>query len=415
MNSWRIGTAVSGAGLSVLLCMMPVSAAYADTPRSWESRALGLSSAQRVTQGEGIKVAVLDTGVVKDHPALAGKVTTGADFVKDESRPGDPGWGDHGTAMASDVLKVAPRAHILSVRAIDEKGHSPALGRHTTPITEGIDYALKHDADVISMSMGGDSFGNSFDERETKALARASHARVPVVASAGNDAEVLNDSIYPAAYPGVIAVAAVQEGGKRAEFSTVRTYNAVAAPGVDIVSAKNTGGYELVDGTSPAAALTSGVVALMLAENKKLSPAQVRSILAKTATHPPGGPNPLVGHGTINAAAAVRSAARPPADGTAAASFEGKKHLAKPNGVSPTQQPPLDTVGLTVGLIAAVVGLGMVIVAIRIFRVGGRRGAVAAATGPAGAVGYVYPPGQAPGYGIPQQQPTARPQQPPYS
>ncbi|MBO8188663.1 S8 family peptidase [Streptomyces spirodelae] len=381
MNRRRLGTLIAAAGLSSLLCATTVTPARADTPTSWEARALGLSAAQRTTKGEGIKVAVLDSGVEKNHPALAGKVTTGPDFLKDGLEPGDPRWGGHGTAMASDVLKVAPKAHILSVRVIDDKKEHDADDWKTgpSPVAQGINYAVDHGADVISMSLGGDSFGSSFNEDETKALAHAAYKGVTVVASAGNDGDVLNDSSYPAGYPGVIAVAAVEQGGSRAEFSTVRTYNTVAAPGVGIVSAKNTGGYEAVNGTSPAAALTSGVVALMLAKNHKLKPSQIRAILTETAEHPPGGYSPLVGHGVINAAAAVRAASKPPAHDASPTEYKGEEFLASPTDVKPTQHPPMDTALLTIGLSAAGVGLLMVVGAIIVNRTGRRPTATGAA------------------------------------
>ncbi|WP_079123086.1 S8 family peptidase [Streptomyces abyssalis] len=415
MNSGRIRAAILTAGVGALLCIVPVTPAHADTPTSWESQALRLSSAQVTTQGEGVTVAVLDTGVMKNHPALAGKVTTGPNFVKDDLRPGNPRWGDHGTAMASDVLKVAPKAEILSIRVIDEKGNDFEGGNDVSGLVRGIKYALDRGADVISLSLGGGSFASGFDEEETKVLARAAGAGVPVVAGAGNDGDEFNGLSYPAAYPGVIAVAAVDKRGNRAKFSTVRTYNSVAAPGVGIVSAKNTGGYESINGTSPATALTSGVVALMLAENDKLGPAQVRSILTSNATPPRGGYNPMLGHGTINAAASVRAASNPRTDKAAPADYKGRKHFANPNGVTPTQHPPMDTAALIVGIVAACVGVLMVIGAIRVIRGRGRRGAAATAMGPSGPGGYPYPPVQVPGYGqLPyQQQPAAPPQQPP--
>ncbi|WP_432106871.1 S8 family peptidase [Streptomyces sp. AA1529] len=396
MTRRRIGTAVAAAGLSALLCAATAAPARADTPASWEAGALGLSSAQRASQGDEVKVAVLDSGVEEDHPALAGKVTTGPDFLKDGLHSGDPRWGGHGTAMASDVLKVAPEADILSVRVIDDKKEHDVGDWKTgpSPVAQGITYAVDHGADVISMSLGGDTFGSSFDEEETKALAHAAYKGVTVVASAGNDGDVFNESSYPAGYPGVIAVAAVAQGGSRAGFSTVRTYNSVAAPGVGIVSAKNTGGYAPVNGTSPAAALTSGVVALMLGKDHELKPSQVRAILTDTAHHPPGGYDPRVGHGTIDAAAAVRAAGDPPADGAAATAYKDKKFLTPPNGVKPTQHPPMETAPLAIGSSVAGVGLLMVIGAVVISRTGRRRAAAAnpggtgAPAGPAGPGGF---------------------------
>ncbi|MFF7653239.1 S8 family serine peptidase [Streptomyces sp. NPDC007983] len=374
----RLGTAMTAVVLGSVLgvAAAPPAAAAGPTPTSWEAKALGLASAQRTAQGEGVKVAVLDSGVMTNHVALHGKVTTGPDFLKDGLRPGDPRWGGHGTAMASDVLKVAPKASILSVRVIDDKeDHGGEIRQGISPVAQGIDYAVDHGADVISMSLGGEMFGDSYDEDEVDALARAAQKGVPVIASAGNEGDMFNDASYPAGYPGVIAVAATQQNGSRAEFSTVRTYNSVAAPGVAIMSAKNTGGYEPVNGTSPAAALTSGVVALMLSHNDKLTPAQVRTLLTKTAHHPAGGRDALVGYGPIDAAAAVQAAAKPPADGTVPVKYTGKEHLATPDGTPKTQHPPLETDLVTIGLGAAGVGLLMVIGAVLITRAGRRAAA----------------------------------------
>ncbi|WP_055552101.1 S8 family serine peptidase [Streptomyces sp. NBRC 110028] len=374
----RLGTAMTAVVLGSVLgvAAAPPASAAGTTPTSWEAKALGLSSAQRTAQGEGVKVAVLDSGVMTNHVALNGKVTTGPDFLKDGLRPGDPRWGGHGTAMASDVLKVAPKASILSVRVIDDKeDHGGEIRQGISPVAQGIDYAVDHGADVISMSLGGEMFGDSYDEDEVDALARAAQKGIPVIASAGNEGDMFNDASYPAGYPGVIAVAATQQNGSRAEFSTVRTYNSVAAPGVAIMSAKNTGGYEPVNGTSPAAALTSGVVALMLSHNDKLTPDQVRTLLTKTAHHPSGGRNALVGYGPIDAAAAVQAAAKPPADGTVPVKYTGKEHLATPDGTPKTQHPPLETDLVTIGLGAAGVGLLMVIGAVLITRAGRRAAA----------------------------------------
>ncbi|GHH88615.1 type VII secretion-associated serine protease [Streptomyces capitiformicae] len=342
-------------------------------PQSWEYSALNLAQAHRAAQGEGVTVAVLDSGVEAGHPALAGKVTTGPDYVEDGLQPGDPKWGDHGTAMASDVLKVAPKAEILSIRITSDKDED-GFYRGTSRIARGIDYAIEHGADVISMSIGGELLGDSYDEDEADALGRAAQAGVPVLASAGNSGDEFNDAQYPAGYPGVIAVAALQQSGTRAEFSTVRTYNSVAAPGVAIMSAKNTGGYEAINGTSPATALSAGVVALMKSANGDLTSAQVRSILTRTARHASSGPSPLDGYGMIDAAAAVESSAKPPADRTEPIAHKGKEHLATPDGTPKTQHPPLDTELVAIGGAAAAVGLVMVIGALLSARAARRRG-----------------------------------------
>jgi subtilisin family serine protease len=353
--------------LTGLLCTLATAPAQAATPVGWEGTALGLSAAQQQSQGEGVTVAVLDSGVYADHPALKGKVTTGPDYFKDGLKAGDSEWGQHGTAMASDVLKVAPKAKILSVRVLDDKHEEErtqeeledGFRKGNNPIADGINYAVQHGADVIAMSLGNEDMFGSYSEDEAAALAHAARNGVTVLASAGNAGDVLNAVSYPAGYAGVIAVAATQQNGERAEFSTVHTYNDVAAPGVDIVSATNTGGYRPVDGTSPACALAAGVVALMYAKNPKLTPAQVNDVLIATTHRPAGGGSAVLGYGRINAAAAVKAAASPPEDETAPVAYKGKEHLATPDGTPKTTHPEMEQGVWLTGLVAAGVGLAL--------------------------------------------------------
>ena len=362
----RTRTAVVGAALTGLISVLPIAPAHAaTTPMGWESGALGLPSAQQLSQGEGVTVAVLDTGVVADHPALKGRVTTGPDYRKDGLDSQSPEWGVHGTAMASDVLKVAPKAKILSVRVLADQDKAKAEDGEVqrtpdgSPIANGVFYAVDHGADVISMSLGTGAVGNYPEADDVAAIGYALSHGVPVLASAGNSGDELNEIGFPAGYAGAIAVAATNQSGVRASFSTVHTYNEVAAPGVEINSAKNTGGFGPVDGTSPACALASGVVALMLSHNPKLTPAQTRAILTSTARHPQGGWNAFVGYGQINAAAAVKAAASPAADKTVPVKYKGKEHFGTPVGTSTTKHPPMEQSLWLTGLGAAAVGLLM--------------------------------------------------------
>ncbi|MEU1847870.1 S8 family serine peptidase [Streptomyces sp. NPDC019990] len=390
----------TAAVLTGLLCTLTTGPAQAATPVGWEGAALNLSAAQRQSQGEGVTVAVLDSGVYADHPALKGKVTTGPDYFKDGLEAGDAKWGQHGTAMASDVLKVAPKAKILSVRVIDDKHDEErtqeeleeSFKRGNNPIADGINYAVDNGADVISMSLGGEDAFGRYSEDEAAALAYAARNGVTVLASAGNSAEVFNDVSYPAAYAGVISVAATQQNGERADFSTVHTYNDVAAPGVGIVSATNTGGYRPANGTSPACALAAGVVALMYAKNPKLSSAQVNGILTATTHRPTGGASAILGYGLINANAAVKAAASPPKVRTEAVAYEGKEHLATPDGTSKTTHPDMEQGVWLTGLGAAGAGLVFMIGGVLLASSGRRKRSVSA-----GAPGMGHPQGHFPG------------------
>ncbi|MEV7005757.1 S8 family serine peptidase [Streptosporangium sp. NPDC051022] len=365
--------------------------ALAEAPHGWEMQVMKVSAAQALAQGKGVTVAVLDTGVMKNHPAFKGRVTPGPDFIGGGARPGQSYWGEHGTAMASSVLAVAPQAHVLSVRVIwdrldparkraeeaangGDKASREENEKRGNALAKGIRYAVNKGAKVISMSLGTDEWSWAGYEKDTAAAVDyATGKGVVLVASSGNggstdilDTDANNRVSYPAAFPEVIAVAAAGPDGRRAEFSQVHTYTTIAAPGVDIYAARNTGGYEAGSGTSPAAALTSGTVALMLSRNPKLTIRQIRDILTRTAMKPPAGYTVFLGHGIVDAEAAVRAAASPPV--TKAASYQGKKYLGGgPNG-SPVTHPPIDSVYLIVGGSGLGVGLLCMVGAFFLFR-----------------------------------------------
>ncbi|WP_223206223.1 S8 family peptidase [Streptomyces xanthii] len=343
------GAALSGAA---------PAAAATTVPAGWENAALGLPAAQRLSQGEGVTVAVIDSGVDPDHPSVKGHVTTGPDFMKDGKSPSDDDWGLHGTAMASAILKVAPRAKILSIRSIDdsaEEDTGEVTFRHDgDPIAKGIDYAVEHGADVISLSLG-----NKFADYQrpvANALGYAASSGITTVAAAGNAGDESNDGNFPAGYASAIAVAATRPGGGRAALSNVKTYNAVAAPGVGVTLAERSGGYAKRDGTSVSTALTAGVLALMYAEYPDLTPAQARSALTRTASHP-GRHSALDGYGPVNAAAAVRAADTRQEVEAEPVEYRGEKHFETPSGVSKTAHAPMEQPLWLGGLGAAVLGL----------------------------------------------------------
>ncbi|MEV0612537.1 S8 family serine peptidase [Nonomuraea sp. NPDC050404] len=349
--------------------------ATADAPRGWEQQAMKVPAAQRLGQGKGITVAVLDTGVVRNHPEFKGRVTNGPDFIGGGAKPGQSYWGEHGTAMASSVLRVAPQAKVLSVRVIWDK-QDPARKRAearaesgdltatkesikaSTALAKGIRHAADKGAQVISMSLGSDEwgFGSGYEEDTAAAVDYALGKGAVLLASAGNggstnplEVDANNVVSYPAAFPGVIAVAAMGPGGARAEFSQVHTYNTIAAPGVDIHAADNGGGYRTGDGTSPACALAAGTVALMLSRNPDLTPRQVRDILVRTARKPPAGYDVLLGFGAIDAAAAVRAAGAAKDAETKAAPYKGPKYFGDGPAAPPTTHPPIDMTYVIIG------------------------------------------------------------------
>jgi type VII secretion-associated serine protease mycosin len=297
--------------------------------RSAEQSQLGAISAPAawaVTRGSGVTVAVLDTGVDASVPDLAGSVITGPDETVGVDPRGYHPPHLHGTYIASliaghgsgagrqsGVIGIAPAAKILSVRVIldetepgfnefaDESANDDAIGN-------GIRYAVQHGAGVINMSLGS----TAPTQNLRASLAYAATRGVVVVAAAGNDGAAQSGYTpfsYPAAFPGVIAVAAVSLHGDRAAFSDDNSSVVLSAPGVNVVGAGPGGSYLEADGTSPASAFVAGVAALIRARYPALTPFQVERAMVSTATRRPhGGYSPGTGFGEVDALAALTAA-----------------------------------------------------------------------------------------------------------
>ncbi|MEV7793852.1 type VII secretion-associated serine protease mycosin [Streptomyces sp. NPDC087512] len=331
--------------LAAALLLAPAPAAHADGIRAkqWGLEALRTQEVWATTKGAGVTVAVLDTGVEADHPDLVGNVLTGKDLVGFGAKEGDRSWARHGTAMAGiiaghghgpggteGVMGVAPEARILPVRVILEDGDpSRAEARKTrgNALAEGIRWAVDHGADVINLSLGDDSASAHPESAEDEAIQYALRKGVVVVASAGNGGEKGDHVSYPAAYPGVIAAAAVDRFGTRASFSTRRWYATVSAPGVDVIIADPDHRYYEGWGTSAASAFVSGAAALVKSAHPDLTPAQVKKLLEDTARNAPAdGRDDSRGYGFVDPAAAIEAAGRLEPRGLNAAAY-GEKYF----------------------------------------------------------------------------------------
>ncbi|MEU3298426.1 type VII secretion-associated serine protease mycosin [Streptomyces sp. NPDC006678] len=326
-TSRRLAGAVA---MALAFSLVSVAPAQADgiRARQWALEAMHTDEAWRTTKGEGITVAVLDTGVDADHPDLTGNVLATKDLVGFGAKAGDRAWARHGTAMAGiiaghghgtgqedGVLGIAPEAKILPVRVILE-GIDPARAKarstRGTALAQGIRWAADHGADVINLSLGDDSESAHPDAGEDAAVQYALAKGAVVVASAGNGGEKGDHISYPAAYPGVIAVAAVDRYGTHASFSTRRWYATVSAPGVDVVIADPDRKYYEGWGTSAAAAFVSGAVALVRSAHPRLTPAQIKRLLADTTRGgPKSGRDDAKGYGIVDPAAAIAQGGRP--------------------------------------------------------------------------------------------------------
>jgi subtilisin family serine protease len=257
--------------------------------------------------GQGIVVAVLDTGVDRNHADLAGNIWTNAGEIANDGLDNDGngyvddvyGWNfangnnntldgnNHGTHVAGTiaglnngvgVTGVAYNSRIMPVKVLSDSGSGSYSG-----VAQGIRYAVDNGADVINMSLGGGSTNSEVQS----ALQYASSRGVIVVMAAGNEGAAQPGYPASSATSWGLAVGAVNSSNQMASFSNRAGSNSsmmyVTAPGVQVYSTLPNGGYGFLSGTSMAAPHVAGVVALMLNANPNLTDAQVRQIITATA------------------------------------------------------------------------------------------------------------------------------------
>jgi type VII secretion-associated serine protease mycosin len=259
-----------------------------------------------------VTVAVIDSGVSRQHPKLADQVLPGMDFVSAGGQ-GDCDEDGHGTIVAaiiagkdspdSPFTGIAPDAKLLPMRIL--RTHQTQDPRGPSLIAQAIRAAVDRKAQVINLSV---------QTVPTAELANAinyalSHD-VVVIAAAGNEGGTTagDQPIYPAAYPGIVAVAGTDQQDQHVNTSSQGSYVNVAGPGLQIIGpAPRGGGYVInqAGGTSFSAAYVSGVAALVRSYNPHLSQEEVVNRIEMTADHPPGGWDRIVGYGVVNPYRAV--------------------------------------------------------------------------------------------------------------
>ncbi|CAN5853594.1 hypothetical protein BH23ACT10_BH23ACT10_29760 [soil metagenome] len=261
----------------------------------------------------GQTIAVIDSGVDGEHPDLQGVVEAGKNLV---SRGiGATDRSGHGTEVAGVAAAVhgnsegisgmAPGARVLPIGIEDAAGQMRA-----SDLAQAIKYAIAHDATVINLSLGGPVRSPNVEYW----LERANKAGIPVIASAGNAYANDNPTIWPAASPWTIAVAAVAPTGVWAPFSSTGQYVDLAAPGVAVLTTARGGTYVAGNGTSLSAPFVAATAAMLLAKDEALTPTRVRDLLVDTATDTGAtGWDVRFGHGVVDPAAALRSVDGPPA------------------------------------------------------------------------------------------------------
>jgi hypothetical protein len=246
--------------------------------------------------GDGINIAIIDTGVNYNHPDLKGNYIGGYDFVNNDTDPmDDHGHGTHcagialGTGKASNYenIGVAPLANLYSYKVLDNEG----IG-DLSSVLKSFEKAIQDDIDIISISFGNNeelAFPNS-----TLSLAAdcAVDAGIVVIASAGNDGEKGPIS-SPACARKVICVGATDDYDNIADFSSrgpVYLENGtciikpdIVAPGVSIKSCNLNKGYRVLSGTSMSTPHVAGASALILQENPDLTPEELKNIIKENA------------------------------------------------------------------------------------------------------------------------------------
>ncbi|MFI6517412.1 S8 family serine peptidase [Spirillospora sp. NPDC050679] len=331
----RRAAAAAAAAALVLPAPLTTPPARADQVRDAMTpilESLNVPRAWSLSRGRGVTVAVLDSGVDPDQADLTGSVVVGPDYTRGANPPGVEPKRLHGTNMASIIaghghgpggadgmMGVAPEARLLALRVIlerDEPGFTSFTGnpRYEGTIASGIRYAVDQGVDVVNLSLG-----RSYPTRaEREAVAYAVRRGVVLVAAAGNGGADRTarrgghaEFTYPASFPGVISVAAVDSAGRHAGFSNRNSAVVVSAPGVQIIGAGPGAQYWIGDGTSPATAFVSGVAALIRSRHPGLAPALVtQAIVASTQNRPQGGYDLGVGFGRVDALAALTEAGR---------------------------------------------------------------------------------------------------------
>ncbi len=253
----------------------------------WAPDTINLADAHAVSMGQGVVVAVLDTGADPSHPLLMGRIEPGGyDFVDGDAEPLDEGNeldddGDgtvdelvgHGTFVAGVIASVAPAADMLVVRVLDSEGNSDVFR-----VVQGIYFAIDAGVHVINLSLSTRSHNHILRD----AVAAAHEAGILVIASVGNEDRHMPVPM-PAGEDTVMAIASSDDIDLKSTFSNYGSYVTVTAPGDGLVSGMPGGFWAQASGTSMSTALVTGTAALIRAHEPALTPDMVLARLTETA------------------------------------------------------------------------------------------------------------------------------------
>ena len=259
-----------------------------DVPAAWQ-----------LTQGAGVVVAVIDSGVYPDVSDLAGSVLTGPDHTGVSTPPSNPDWGVHGTWMASLIAGHGTAAAAAGSSASRRASTDPVHPGHPGPADPQLPARTSTSRSRTSRTRWprpsttrsapgqGDQHVDRLQRAERRRSSRRCRTPSPTAwwwslrratpaPRRGSSEPARPPYSFPADYPGVISVAAVDHSGSVGRFSSDNLSVQVAAPGVNVPAQGRDGQYWLVSGTSPACALTAGVAALIKSKYPGLAPSPGR-------------------------------------------------------------------------------------------------------------------------------------------
>jgi filamentous hemagglutinin family protein len=272
-------------------------------PAQYILEKLKISDVHRVVRGTNVLIAVIDSEIDAAHPDLEGVIAKRFSAVGGAQEKPHA----HGTGMAGAIgshqrlIGTAPAARILAVHAFSI--NTANTESTTFNILKGIDWSVNQGVRIINMSFAGPK-----DPSVERALKLAYDRGIVLIAAAGN-AGPKSPPLFPGAVPYVIAVTATDVDDKLFAGANRGKYISVAAPGVDILVPAPEGSYQVTTGTSVAAAEVSGIVALLLERNPKLTPADIRRILTSSAKRlGPGDHDDNFGSGLVDPLKALQLA-----------------------------------------------------------------------------------------------------------
>jgi subtilisin family serine protease len=268
------------------------------------SQALHVEQAHHMSTGKGVRIAVVDTGVDVDHPDLRGQIVKVRNFVNRGEQTFTTDI--HGTAVAGliaasanndiGIVGIAPGAEIFALKACWQQppGAREAICNSYT-LALAVDFAITQGAQVLNLSLAGPQ-----DPLLGRLIGHALAKGIVVVAADGGSPA----RDFPASYQGVIGILGSDDLKPGLAATAAHPLSTLAAPAVDILTTVPHGSYDFFSGSSLAAAQVSGIAALMLEKNPRLTPAQLANVIRKTA-HPLAA-GPVV---QVDACAAVASVA----------------------------------------------------------------------------------------------------------